>query len=68
MHNSNQNILLYYFYFLQLFFAQKIPINYNIESNGLNKIISDPTPSGNSVEYIEFMGDDVWIATSVGLK
>ncbi|MFZ1289439.1 MAG: hypothetical protein WAR79_05085 [Melioribacteraceae bacterium] len=33
----------------------------------MNKILTDTTPSGNAVEYIEFMGTDVWIATTIGL-
>jgi photosystem II stability/assembly factor-like uncharacterized protein len=62
------NIFLIYSFFTLLLFGQIIPTSYSIETNGLSKIYSDPSPSGNSVEYIEFMGDDVWIATSVGLS
>ena len=49
-------------------FAQIIPNSYTLTSNSLKKAFSDPSPSGNGVEYIEFMGSDVWIATSVGLS
>lgn len=49
-------------------FSQKIPVDYKLNLNSLSKINSDPAPSGNSVEYIDFMGDDVWIATSTGLS
>lgn len=61
-------ILLFLILTSYVLIAQKIPVSYELNSKGLNKIYSDPTPSGNSVEYIEFMGDDVWIATSVGLS
>ena len=61
-------ILLLYIFTANSIFGQKIPANFTLESNGLSKINSDPSPSGNSVEYIEFMGDDIWIATSVGLS
>lgn len=49
-------------------FAQKIPNSIHLQDNRLNKIVEDPTPSGNAVEYIEFMGDDIWIATSIGVS
>lgn len=49
-------------------FAQKIPNSIYLEDNRLNKFFEDPTPSGNAVEYIEFMGDDIWIATSIGVS
>lgn len=61
-------IFLLYTLFALSLFGQNIPASYSLESGGLNKIYSDPSPSGNSVEYIEFMGDDIWIATSVGLS
>ena len=47
--------------------AQKIPTSIELYSNGLKKI-DDRTPAGNAVEYIEFMGDDIWIATTVGVS
>ncbi|MCB0743586.1 MAG: hypothetical protein KDC67_06760 [Ignavibacteriae bacterium] len=49
-------------------FGQAIPNSIYLERNKLNKIAEDATPSGNAVEYIEFMGTDVWIATSIGLS
>lgn len=48
--------------------AQSIPNSIYLNKSGLNKVAADPTPSGNSVEYIEFMGNDIWIATSVGVS
>ena len=48
--------------------AQKIPTSFDLKNDGLNKIAVDPNPSGNGVEYIEFMGNDIWIATSVGVS
>ena len=66
--NKTIKFLAILFLFSSTIFSQKIPVDYKLNSGKLNKIISDPTPSGNSVEYIEFMGDDVWIATSVGLS
>ena len=48
--------------------AQLIPNSFDLENKGLRKISADPAPSGNGVEYIEFMGTDVWIATSTGLS
>jgi len=48
--------------------AQNLPTTYNLEKNGLLKILEDPTPGGNGVEYIEFMGEDIWIATSSGVS
>jgi hypothetical protein len=29
---------------------------------------ADITPAGNAVEYIEFMDDDIWIATTIGVS
>lgn len=49
-------------------FAQKIPKSIYLNESNLNKIVADPTPSGNAVEYIEFMGSYIWIATSIGLS
>lgn len=49
-------------------FAQAIPSIYSIDKKDLNKVAADLAPSGNAVEYIDFMGDDVWIATSIGLS
>ena len=61
--------ILFSYHFIALsLFGQKIPSSFKLNQIVLNKIFSDPTPSGNSVEYIEFMGNDVWIATSVGFK
>ncbi|PID58696.1 MAG: hypothetical protein CR986_07480 [Ignavibacteriae bacterium] len=55
--------------FLANIYAQELPVSYKLgETQSLNKIAVDKTPVGNSVEYIEFMGDDVWIATSVGVS
>lgn len=48
-------------------FSQIIPNYFTLDKNELSKAL-DSTPSGNAVEYIEFMDDDVWIATSVGLS
>ena len=47
--------------------AQSFPNMFNLESGNLKKI-NDKNPSGNSVEYIDFLGDTVLIATSVGLS
>ena len=55
-------------FIVSISFGQKIPNSYSLEKKSLNKIQSDPNPSGNAVEYIEFMGNDVWIATSTGLS
>lgn len=49
-------------------FPQKLPTSIHLYNKVLKKVSADPNPSGNSVEYIEFMGDDVWIATSIGLS
>jgi photosystem II stability/assembly factor-like uncharacterized protein len=49
-------------------YSQKIPTSITLKNNKLNKVYSDPTPSGNAVEYIKFMNNDVWIATSIGLS
>ncbi len=48
--------------------GQQIPNMISLNKSNLQKVNSDPTPSGNSVEHIDFMGSDVWIATSVGLS
>lgn len=48
--------------------AQIIPNYYHLNDNKLSKTASEPTPSGNAVEYIEFMGDDIWVATTVGVS
>jgi len=61
-------ILILFALFAVQLFAQKIPNVFTLESKKLNKISLDSTPSGNAVEYIDFMEDDVWIATSVGLS
>ncbi len=47
--------------------AQSLPFSFELNTNGLNKI-NDQTPDGNSVEYIDFMNDTVWIATTVGIS
>jgi hypothetical protein len=48
--------------------AQLIPAEFSLEKNKLNKSAEDRAPIGNGVEYIEFMGEDIWIATSSGLS
>ncbi|MCB9207149.1 MAG: hypothetical protein H6612_08120 [Ignavibacteriales bacterium] len=61
-------IILTIFILFSVSFAQKIPNSIYLKSDKLGKIVADQNPVGNAVEYIEFMGNDVWIATSVGLS
>ncbi len=63
-----KSILIFLTIFLVNSLAQKLPNTFSIEQNNLSKILADPTPSGNAVEYIEFMGTDIWVATTLGLS
>lgn len=47
--------------------AQKLPNKFTLDKLNMAKILADPTPSGNAVEYIDFMGNDIWVATTLGL-
>lgn len=48
--------------------AQKVPSTFSFDRNELRKVTADLSPSGNAVEYINFMDDDVWVGTSIGLS
>ncbi|MBK7103876.1 MAG: hypothetical protein IPH62_01150 [Ignavibacteriae bacterium] len=49
-------------------YAQTLPNKFTLDKTSLSKILADPTPSGNAVEYIDFMGSDIWVATTIGLS
>ena len=48
-------------------FAQKIPFSYSLGFNNLAKT-SDKSPNSNTIEYIEFDKDTIWLGTSNGLS
>ncbi len=61
--------LLFILLISSLLIAQSIPNNFTLTKNkSRSKILSDSAPIGNSVEFIKFMGTDVWIGTSIGLS
>ncbi len=60
-------IVSFLFGLLSISIAQTIPKNYTINKKGFAKI-SDSTPNSNSVEYIEFDKDTVWVGTGGGLS
>ncbi len=47
--------------------AQSLPYKFSLSNSKLEKN-NALSPAGNSVEYIDFMQDTVWIATTVGVS
>ena len=60
-------IVSFMFGLISVSIAQTIPKNYIINKTVFGKI-SDSTPNSNSVEYIEFDKDTVWVGTGGGLS
>ncbi len=60
-------IFSFLFGFISVNVAQTIPKNYTINKKVFGKI-SDLTPESNSIEYIEFNKDTIWVGTGGGLS
>ena len=50
-----------------ILFAQKLTFSFKLNENSLKKN-NDLNPAGNSIEFIDFMGDTVWVATTIGVS